>query len=90
MGLENLIAGACLSKTFACAGGMQIAMPARHRTVRSKGISTDCAGHDLQTRRSRRKSWCRLDGHNQLPKVILGVEFADGIEVIGPHTQAAA
>ena len=28
MGLENLIAGACLSKTFACAGGMQIAMPA--------------------------------------------------------------
>jgi hypothetical protein len=30
------------------------------------------------------------DGHNQLPKVILGVEFADEIEVIGPHTQAAA
>jgi hypothetical protein len=28
--------------------------------------------------------------HNQLPKVILGVEFADGIEVIGPHAQAAA
>jgi Cytochrome P460 len=27
-----------------------------------------------------RKSWCRLDGHNQLPKVILGVEFADEIE----------
>ena len=36
------------------------------------------------------KSWRRLDGHNQLPKVILGVEFADEIEVIGPHTQAAA
>ena len=90
MGLENLIAGACLSKTFACAGGMQIAMPARHRTVRSKGISTDCAGHDLQTRQSRRKSWRRLDGRNQLPKVILGVEFADGIEVIRPQAQAAA
>jgi putative transposase len=65
---------------------MQIVMPARHRTVRSNGsLSTDCAGHDLQTRQSRRKSWRRLDGHNQLPKVILGVEFADGIEVIGPH-----
>ena len=36
------------------------------------------------------KSWRRLNGHNQLPKVILGVEFADGIEVIGPHAQAAA
>ena len=28
------------------------------------------------------KSWRRLDGHNQLPKVVLGVKFADGIEVI--------
>ena len=36
------------------------------------------------------KSWRRLDGHNQLPKVILGVEFVDGIEVIRPQAQAAA
>ena len=28
------------------------------------------------------KSWRRLDGHNQLPKVILGVKFTDGIEVV--------
>jgi len=27
------------------------------------------------------KSWRRLDGHNQLPKLVLGVTFADGIEV---------
>jgi putative transposase len=27
------------------------------------------------------KSWRRLDGHNQLPKLIQGVRFADGIEV---------
>ncbi len=27
------------------------------------------------------KSWRRLDGHNQLPKLILGVKFADGLEV---------
>jgi putative transposase len=23
----------------------------------------------------------RLDGHNQLPKVVLGVKFTDGIEI---------
>jgi hypothetical protein len=34
------------------------------------------------------KTWRRLDGHNQLPKVILGVTFTDGIEVV--RSQAAA
>jgi putative transposase len=28
------------------------------------------------------KSWRRLDGHNQLPKLVLGVTFNNGIEVI--------
>ena len=32
------------------------------------------------------KSWRRLDGHNQLPKLVLGVIFADGIEVIATPT----
>jgi putative transposase len=27
------------------------------------------------------KSWRRVDGHNQLPKLILGVKFTDGLEV---------
>jgi hypothetical protein len=27
------------------------------------------------------KDWRRLDGRNLLPKVILGVKFADGIEI---------
>jgi putative transposase len=27
------------------------------------------------------KSWRRLDGHNQLSKLILGVKFADDLEV---------
>ena len=40
------------------------------------------------------KSWRRIDGHNQLPKLIQGVKFADGIEVIGhsalSQAQAAA
>ena len=34
------------------------------------------------------KSWRRLDGHSQLPKLILGVKFADGIEVVRPQAQA--
>jgi hypothetical protein len=28
------------------------------------------------------KSWRRLDGHNQLPKLVLGATFNNGIEVI--------
>src|SRR5262249_21556041 len=36
------------------------------------------------------KSRRRLDGHNQLPKVVLGVKFADGIEVIRSQAQVAA
>jgi hypothetical protein len=28
------------------------------------------------------RSWRRLNGHNQLPKIILGVRFADGIEIV--------
>jgi len=36
----------------------------------------------------------RIDGHNQLPKLIQGVKFADGIEIVGnsaaPQAQVAA
>jgi hypothetical protein len=32
------------------------------------------------------KSWRRLDGHNQLPKLILGVKFTDGLEVVAKPT----
>ena len=28
------------------------------------------------------KNWRTLDGHNQLPKIIQGVKFADGLEVV--------
>jgi hypothetical protein len=36
------------------------------------------------------KSWRRLNGHNQLPKIILGIKFADGIEVVRSQAQTAA
>ncbi len=39
------------------------------------------------------KIWRCLDGHNQLPKLITGVKFADGIEVVArsaaPQAKAA-
>ena len=36
------------------------------------------------------KNWRRLDGHNQLPKVILGVKFTDGMEIVKSQAQAVA
>ncbi len=36
------------------------------------------------------KSWRRLNGHNQLPKIIFGIKFTDGIEVVRSQTQIAA
>jgi putative transposase len=35
------------------------------------------------------KTWRRLKGQNQLPKVVKGVKFRDGIEV-APETKSAA
>jgi len=32
------------------------------------------------------KSWRRLDGHDQLPNLILGVKFSNGLEVIAKQT----
>ena len=36
------------------------------------------------------KSWRRLDGHNQLPKLIQGVKYTDGIEAVRQDAQPAA
>ena len=32
----------------------------------------------------------RLNGHNQLPKIILGIKFTDGMEVVRSQSQIAA
>ena len=49
----------------------------RHRTVRSKGCLSNKTALAMifKLAEAAEKSWRRLDGHNQLPKVILGVEF---------------
>jgi putative transposase len=35
------------------------------------------------------KSWRRLDGNNQLPKVVTGVKFIDGVEDVSQQPLAA-
>ncbi|AIB15629.1 hypothetical protein ABAZ39_27570 (plasmid) [Azospirillum argentinense] len=64
----------------------------RHRTVRTKGaLSQDTAKlmvFKLVTAAA--KTWRRLQGENQLPKVIQGVTFRDGIEVTEAASQDAA
>src|SRR3954471_10169268 len=64
----------------------------RHRTVRVKGaLSQDTAKlmvFKLITAAAR--TWRKLKGENQLPKVIQGVKFRDGIEVTVPTSNSAA
>ena len=64
----------------------------RHRTVRSKGCLSNKTALALifKLAEAAEKSWRRLDAHNQLPKVILGVRFADGIEITSQSQVAAS
>ena len=64
----------------------------RHRTVCSKGCLSNKTALAMifKLAETAEKSWRRLDGHNQLPKIILGVKFTDGIEVVRSQAQAAA
>jgi putative transposase len=64
----------------------------RHRTVRSKGCLSNKTALAMifKLAEAAERSWRRLDGHNQLPKLILGVRFADGIEIVRSQAQAAA
>jgi putative transposase len=64
----------------------------RHRTVRSKGCLSNKTALAMifKLAEAAEKSWRRLDGHNQLPKVIHGIKFTDGIEVVRSQAQTAA
>jgi putative transposase len=64
----------------------------RHRTVRTKGSlsSTTARLMVFKLVMAASKTWRRLMGENQLPKVIAGVRFQDGIEVIPMPTHSAA
>jgi transposase-like protein len=56
----------------------------RHRTIRAKGCLSNSTALAMVFKLvdGAQKSWRRLDGHNQLPKIIQGVKFADGLEVV--------
>ena len=62
----------------------------RYRTKRGKG----CLSYEtakimaFKMIRAAQKSWRKLDGQNQLPKVIEGIKFTDGIETVRDHAAA--
>jgi len=63
----------------------------RHRTVRMKGaLSQDTARLMVfKLVMAASQSWRRLQGQNQLPKIIQGVTFRDGIEIARDDKAAA-
>lgn len=64
----------------------------RHRTVRTKGALSPKTAKLMVFKLiiAASKNWRRLKGTNYLPKVIAGVRFSDGIEVIIPAESHAA
>ncbi len=64
----------------------------RHRTVRTKGALSQKTAKLMvfSLIRAASKTWRRLKGKNQLPKVIKGVKFRDGVEVIDGNQTSAA
>jgi transposase-like protein len=64
----------------------------RHRTVRTRGaLSQDTARLMVfKLIMDAAKTWRRLKGENQLPKVVAGVTFRNGIEVTDAPKQSAA
>jgi putative transposase len=64
----------------------------RHRTVRTKGSLSPTTAKMMVFKLviAASKTWRRLKGTNQLPKIIAGVRFTDGIEVIQVPANHAA
>jgi putative transposase len=64
----------------------------RHRTVRTRGaLSQDTARLMVfQLVMAAARTWRRLKGENQLPKVVRGVRFRNGVEVTEVPAQTAA
>ncbi len=64
----------------------------RHRTVRTKGALSPKTAKLMVFKlvTAAAKTWRRLKGENQLPKIIQGVKFQNGIEVIKMPAHNAA
>ena len=64
----------------------------RHRTVRTKGALSPTTARLMVFKlvMAAAKGWRRLKGENQLPKVVAGVTFRDGSEVVASPANRAA
>jgi len=64
----------------------------RHRTVRTKGALSQATARLMVFKlvMTAAKTWRRLKGENQLSKVIQGITFTNGVEVINTPAQSAA
>ena len=64
----------------------------RHRTIRSKGCLSNKTALAMVFKlvEGAQKNWRRLDGQNQLRKIIADVKFKDGNEASSPQAKAAA
>jgi putative transposase len=64
----------------------------RHRTVRSKGALSQETARLMVFKlvMAAARTWRKLKGENQLPKVIRGATFRDGVEVTDTPAQTAA
>ena len=64
----------------------------RHRTKRSKGCLSMKTMELMVFKviKEAEKTWLRLRGKNQLPKLITSVKFSDGIEQLNQNNQSAA
>jgi transposase-like protein len=64
----------------------------RHRTVRTKGARSQKTARLMVFKliMAASRSWRRLKGENQLPRILQGVRFTDGVAVNATTTQDAA
>ena len=64
----------------------------RHRTVRTRGALSPTTARLMVFKlvMAAAKTWRRLKGENQLPKLLAGVRFQDGTEVAEPASTRAA
>jgi len=64
----------------------------RHRTVRTKGALAQDTARLMVFKlvMAAARTWRRLKGENQLPKVVQGVTFRNGVEVTDTPAQSAA
>ncbi len=64
----------------------------RHRTVRTKGALSQKTVKLMVFKlvQAASKTWRRLNGRNQLPKIIEGIKFTDGVAIVDATETSAA